>query len=352
MPTLTADSPPAPASEPGQPDLPPGEHQPPVADAAQSPVPEARSCAKCAAAMAPGQDWCLQCGAGAPGSVGSSPGWRSAATILGVAVVLALGAAAAAYAALSKETKKPPTVTTTVAQATTPTATTPVTPTTVPSTPTVKSPLPLNVNPPKIPLTATPTPKGSTPTQTNTQGNETGSSTKTTPSSSSPAVSGEENQPSSILLDTNAAATYNPYNYPASDFGDPSLTIDGDTSTGWTAIVEPATAPKMAEGVLIDLKTPHKLAALKLVSTTPGMTVQVYGANGKAAPTSITDPAWAPLSHSQTFAKKHVRIKLRDQKKAFTFVTLWISQAPAASVGTPEAPGHVSVNEIELFPAQ
>ena len=86
--------------------------------------------------MALSQDWCLQCGAGAPGSLGS-PGWRSAATILIATALLALGAAAAGYAALSKKSHKPATVTTTVAQAppaavtTTPAPITPGTPTTI-----------------------------------------------------------------------------------------------------------------------------------------------------------------------------------------------------------------------------
>ncbi len=294
--------------------------------------------------MSLAQDWCLQCGAVAPGAIGS-PGWRSAATILLATALLALGAAAAGYAALTNKSHKPVAVTTTVAQTPPPAATTTPTPI-VPGTPTTIKPLlpsSKTITPPKIPLTTTPsvTPTlpsvpaaGSTPTPTSTtpQPNTTGS------------------EPTPILLDTNAASTYNPYNYPASDFGDPSLTIDGDTSTGWTAQVEPATAPKMAEGVLIDLKSHRRLAAVKLASTSPGMTVQLYGANGKTAPSSITDPAWVALSHSQVVGKKHIRIKLRNQKKAFTFVTLWISQAPAASAGTPEASGRVSVNELELFP--
>ena len=49
-----------------------------------------------------------------------------------------------------------------------------------------------------------------------------------------------EPQANALLLDTNAASTYNPYAYPASDFGDPSLAIDGDVTTGWTAQVDPA----------------------------------------------------------------------------------------------------------------
>ena len=102
---------------------------------------------------------------------------------------------------------------------------------------------------------------------------------------------------------------------------------------------------------MIDLKTARKLSALALVTSTPGMTVQVYGANGNTLPASITDPAWVQLSPLQVEKKKHVRIKLRHSTKAFRFVTLWISKAPAASIGTPaQAPGHVSVNELELFP--
>jgi hypothetical protein len=291
--------------------------------------------------MALAQDWCLQCGAGAPGSIGSR-GWRSAATILTATALLALGAAAAGYAALSKKSPKPAAVTATVAQAPPPAAVPPITP----GTPTtIKPALPLGkgVKPPKIPLSTpavTPTVPAVTPT----------TPTATTPSPGATGGAGANPGPAALLLDTNAASTYNPYNYPAGDFGDPSLTIDGDSSTGWTAQVETATAPKMADGVLIDLKERRKLAAVKLATSSPGMTVQLYGANGKTAPTSITDPAWVPLSHSQIVGKKHIRIKLRNSKKAFTFVTLWISQAPAASLGTAAAPGHVSVNELELFP--
>jgi hypothetical protein len=205
------------------------------------------------------------------------------------------------------------------------------------------------VKPPKIPLTTvTPKATGTTPTTT--------SGTGTTNSSTSPAASGGssptgEQQPAAILLDTNAAATYNPYGYPASDFGDPSLAIDGETATGWTAQVEPAVAPRMAEGLVIDLKSPRRLSALVLATSTPGMTIQVYGANGHTLPGSITDHAWVKLSPNLVDRAKHLRLKLRESTKAFRFVTLWISKAPASSVGTAQAPGHVAVNELELFPA-
>jgi hypothetical protein len=306
------------------------------------------ACSNCGAAMAPGQDWCLQCGAGAPGSIGT-PSWRSAALVLGATAVLVLGAVAAAYAALTKDTT-PPThmLTTTVAQVTpTVPATTPVTPPTI-QTPTTVAPLPLPLpkgTAPKIPITPTVTPKSTifppAPKATTTPTTPT---TTTTPAS----TGGANSQSEPIVLDTNAASTYNPYNYPAANFGDPSLAIDGDTSTSWDAQVNPATAPGMANGVLIDLKAHQKVASLTLITSTPGMTVQVYGTASQTAPTTITDPAWIALDTPRVVKKQHVKLKLKDSGKAFYYVMLWISKAPATS--TPAAPGHVSVNEIELLP--
>lgn len=321
-----------------------------------------RACVKCLAPMREGQDWCLLCGAGRPDSL-ATPGWRSAAAILGAVVVLVLGAAAAGYAALSKGTPKPRTVTTTVAQVpppatttTPPTATTPLTPGGAAGTPKTKATLPLGAaKPPKIPLTAI-TPKASEKSTATTPTTEakTTTPTSTTPASTTTGANsedaGEPSQPGAILLDTNAATTYDPYNYPASWFGDPSLTIDGDTSTAWTAQVNPETAPQMAEGLLIDLKAKQRVATLELVTSTPGMTVQLYGASGHTLPESITDPAWVPLSAPRVLEKKRSHFKLRDSKKEFTYITLWISKAPESAVGTATAPGHVDVNEVELFP--
>lgn len=317
--------------------------------------------------MAAGQDWCLECGAGAPGSLGAR-GWRSAATIAGVVALLVLGAAAAAVAALTKGHAKAPVVIRTVAQAPAPTTTVPTTPGATATTPGVlgtvpgaKAKLPLGaVKPPKIPLSQV-TPKASeTPATTPTTETKATTPTSTTPTGSSPSGSGknggektsEESQQTAILLDTNAASTYNPYAYPATGFGDPSLAIDGDTSTAWTAAVNPSTAPKMAEGLLVDLKGKQKISAIQLVTATPGIRIQVYGANVATAPASITDPAWVRLSPPRTVKKRRLRMSLRDSTKAFTFVTVWISQAPPSAIGTAAAPGHVDVNEVELFPTR
>ncbi len=322
-----------------------------------------RQCSKCGAALLDGQDWCLQCGTGAPESLRTrTPTWRSAAVILTTLAILVAGAAGAAYAALSKGGGKAARAVTTVAQVPAATTPPPTTPTTPPppaaTTPTVGVPTTIKPStPPKIPLASpTPTPTPSVPTPTT--GGSIPKPSKQKANANTPV--GEAPSTEALLLDTNAAATYNPYNYATTNFGDPSLAIDGDASTGWTALVEPSVAPKMAEGLVIDLNTPRKLGAVGLATTTPGMTVQIYGADGQAPPTSITDPAWVALTPALQTSKKHARIKLggpnapaavqQAAKQPHRFVVLWISQAPASAVGTPEAPGHVSVNELELFP--
>jgi hypothetical protein len=319
------------------------------------------TCQKCGATLEEGQDWCLQCGAAAPGSLESGvPGWRSATTVIALTTALVLGAAAVAYAAFTQPApRKPAPRVITIAQAppTTPVTTTPTTPLTPGAlgTPTTIKPLPSTGAAPKIPLSApTPKPSESTGSGTGTKTSGTGKTGTETTKSNTKSSGGTTTteQPSPILLDTNAASTYNPYGYPTSWFGDPSLAIDGETSTAWTAQLNPAVAPKMAEGLAIDLKTAQKVGSVKLITATPGMSVQIYGANGSTLPASITDPSWIALSPSLDAKKRNTTIKLRDASKAFRFVTLWISQAPQSSVGTSSAPGHVDVNELELFTAK
>jgi hypothetical protein len=204
------------------------------------------------------------------------------------------------------------------------------------------------IKPPKIPLAAV-TPKITTPA-----GAGTGASKAPAKSGKEPNSTGGSTAtalPAPILLDTNAAVTYNPYAYPAAWFGDPSRAIDGDGSTGWTAQVDPAVAPKMAEGVVIDLRTERAVANARFKTSTPGMTIQIYGANGHTLPGSITDSAWVAVSHSLVVKKKTTTMKLLKPSRKFRFFVYWISRAPVSEIGTAQAPGHVALTEFELFPA-
>lgn len=317
-------------------------------------------CAKCGSPMQEGQDWCLQCGTGKPRSLGAGPGWRTGLAILGATVVLVGGAAVAAYAALNKTKPKHVVVALVVKTPTTSATPTSSTPT---ATPTPGTPTTVKAAP-KIPL-QTPTPKSSSgegaglfPPETKTTPTPTTTTpTKTTEESkkSSGEKSGSEGEtktgeesPSPILLDTNAASVYNPYSFPASLFGEPSLAIDGEVSTAWTAQVQASVAPKMAEGLVLDLKTPQKLGSAKVITTSTGVTVEIYGANGSTLPTTIDTPAWARLVGLKVLEKKTTTLKLKSKSKSYRYILLWLAKAPPSS--TPASPGTVSINELELFP--
>src|SRR2546430_6092510 len=107
----------------------------------------------------------------------------------------------------------------------------------------------------------------------------------------------------------------------------------------------------MGEGLVIDLKSARKLGSLSVITSPPGMTAQVYGANGHSLPTTITDPSWVRLNGAKALEKRHTKLALRESSKAFRFALLWISKAAPVRGGTIGTPPPVSVNELELFPA-
>jgi hypothetical protein len=264
-------------------------------------------------------------------------------------VVLLGGAAAAAYAALSQPVQKGP-LHVVIASVAPPTTVAPATPSTTPPTTT---PLPSATTPavsgahalplpttkaPKIPALA-PTP--TTPSTAGTGGSTTDTTTSTTTTSSTTSTSTAA-APTPIVLDTNAASTYNPSNEPAEDFGDPSLAIDGETETGWIAKVNPASAPRMAAGIVIDLRTPHRLGGMEIVTTSPGTTVEIYGANGSAPPAAITDAGWTKLNPGHVLKKQKATLKLHAGSTAYRFLVVWLTKAPAGAKV-------VSLNELSLF---
>lgn len=299
--------------------------------------------------MASAQDWCLHCGAGAPGAIHPRPAWRSLIGVTILALLLAVGAAAAAYAALTEKHPARKTVLASAPPIPTPIPSTPTTssipaipstppPTSTPSIPAIPS------TPPKIPLsTATP----STPQKTTSTTSKETTNTSTRGSTETNTHGSKE--VAALVLDTNAASTYNPNNYPPSSFGEPELAIDGDPTTAWTAAVQPSTAPQIAAGLLIDLKSPQKLGKFELITPSKGVTIEIYVTDAPQPPVTITDKSWVKLVRSRVIKKTKTKIILRKASKAVRFVLLWLVKAPPSS--TPTEPGQVKVDELTLFPA-
>lgn len=373
MNTLLADPPAAPSSE-----QPPASGPPSLSPEDGQDLPQGGLCAHCGAPLQEGQQWCLQCGACEPGTLGERPSWQPLGALALVAAILAAGAAVAVAAAFNGHSSAPRAATVALAPAVTSTPPAASVPTTgLPAAPgksgaaktgagssskgsanSLLFPPSSTGKPPKVPApTATPKSTGGSTGESSSgsagESTTTPASTKTTETGASTTESkskGETSTSEPILLDTNSASTYNPYGYPEAGFGDPALAIDGESSTAWTAQVQAHSFPNLAEGLLIDLRSSTKLGSVELRTPTRGMTVQVYGANGAKAPATITTPGWTQLSSTHVLKKTVTHLKLHAKGRAFRWLVVWIVKVPAASQGTPQAPGHVALSEVALYP--
>jgi hypothetical protein len=332
-------------------------------------------CANCGNPLAVGQDWCLDCGTAVRGRLGG-PGVGSSIGVVGLTLLLVLGAVAAAYAALNSDSNKavktPPAAVAGVSAPATPdvgttapgtagatgsagaVVTTPILPSTpvpLPALPKIPGVTPrpgVRVGTPaaaapvvsKPPgTTATPKPTVATPTTPPTV--TTPTSTGTTAPAATPGTTTAAKN--AILLDTDAASTYNPYSLPTSSFADPAKAIDGDLTTSWTYQLDPTSAGKTLVGVAIDLKAPQAVRAIKITTPTPGMTVEFYGVTGSSEPSSITDPAWLHLANRRAI-KPSTSVILKTQGKSFRYLLVWITHAPSGVTA-----GTVGISEISVL---
>jgi hypothetical protein len=294
------------------------------------------ACANCSAPLAVGQHWCLECGTAVPGRLRAAPGLRSSLGVVGVTLLLVVGAVAAVYAAASSDSKQVTQTTASVpaqnpVASDVPAAVTPGTALPVPAppaaTPTTKLPtapkLPAATPTPTAtaPVTVAPatgTPKTTTPTTTVKP-----KTTTTTPTTGVPSATSAK-----ILLDTDAATTYNPYSLPAGGFGDPAKAIDGDGQTTWTYQLDSSTSGKTLVGLAINLKSKQTVRSITIATPSPGMTVEFYGATGSELPVSITDPGWAHLA-TRTAITGQTTVKLRSAAKGLHYLLVWITHAPS-----------------------
>jgi hypothetical protein len=300
--------------------------------------------------MQPGQEWCLECGTARPDRLSAArPSWRGGAAVLVVTGVLAVGAAAAAWAGLSADAKRVAADTTQAAlpqpaqqqpaQATPPPAATtaqpPASTATPPAATTSKSATPSAA---KAPATSTPaTPAAPAAPQT--------SSTTSSASKPKDTTSPQHTKPVGKLVAVDLqpadAKTYNPYNRPGAEQADPKLAIDGNKQTAWTASLNPSADGQSAIGVDLALGKLTGVRQLKLSTPTPGMTVELYGARSTDVPVSVQDPEWTHIA-TQLDVSKDGTIRLGSGTDKYRHLLIWITE------GAPQGE-QVSLGELKVY---
>jgi hypothetical protein len=342
-----------------QPEVAPGTPPEPPEDAPRDGAqadPGARTCSNCGAAMEPGQDWCLACGT-ASGPLAERPGLRSAMTVLGLTLVLVVGAVAASFAALRSDPAAPP-ASTNAQVAQTPPATAPppaattappeTTPTTPGATSTGKVPkvdVPSNQSSTPAPTTATPAPATPAPSATTPPA-------QTTPPASPPASSGSGQTtstpsttpapaaPAAIDLDASAASVYDPYRRTTA-VGVPGKALDGDGGTSW--YVDPAPGAQVGVGYVLNLGQKRGIKAVDITTPTPGFRVEVYATDEATPPPNILDTRWAHITDKNDVGeggKSHIVLGAGTSK--YQTLLLWITRPPA------EGP-RVRISELKVF---
>jgi hypothetical protein len=316
----------------------------PVAEPAGAPEvpaePAGRPCATCAAPLAGGQDWCLECGSAQPGRLGTRAGWRAALSVAGACAVLATGAGAAAYAALSSESQR-------VASAAAPPAATP----TVTPPPVVAAPPPAVADVPTVeapPSAGADVPPAKAPAVDPPSSPDTGGSSDTAGASDSARTSGDTDgdedagadadtpaDPVATDLSGDAASTYDPYDRGGANVGDPADAVDGKAATAWEAPV--GDDGKADIGLAVSLDEARTLSQLAFKADTPGFTVEIYGSRAEKLPPDVLDARWENID-----TRKDVGVREEVELKGkYRHVLLWVTEYPGDK--------KVAIAELQLF---
>jgi hypothetical protein len=294
--------------------------------------------------MAAEQDWCLNCGSAAPGSLGERAGWRAASTVIALALLLVLGAIGAGYAALTGDstpqqqastpapaaTAPPP-----AAQTAPPATTAPPTTNDGQETPPAQTAKPQTLPKVKTPSSGstqgspvTPTPPASAPSTG--AGTSTGTTT-TPPATSTPSGTTTEpadTGPQPIDLNGDAGSVYDPYSR-VKDSGEATRALDGDTTTSW--YVDPKDPAQIAVGYAVDLGKLQGVRQIELQTPTPGFRVEVYATDETELPPNILDTRWSHIKDVSDVGAKDdgmQKIVLGAGTTKYRNVLLWFTQPP------------------------
>jgi hypothetical protein len=279
------------------------------------------ACEACGAGMQAGQDWCLECGTAAPGRLGARPGWRAAFTVVGLTVLLLVGAVAASYAALTgdaeREASKPSTGSGSPITATTPGVGQPATVSPGETGPGTTVPAP----PPAATATSHP------PVATNGPQASAGSTPSATSSSNtdhSAKATTKKSEPNTIKI--SSAKLYDPAKRTGAEFGPAANAIDASARSVWDVTV-PVDKEPLGVGLVLDLGAPYTLKSLTMSTPTSGFDVELYGTRSKKLPPDILDARWGHLVDRSNYADG-TAINLRGKGDGkVRFVNLWFAEA-------------------------
>lgn len=279
--------------------------------------------------LAAGQEWCLTCGTAAPGRLRRRAGARAVLATVGLTLALTGGAVAASYAALSKDPVRRGDIALVV----------PAPPAPTPPPPPVAPPV-AEEGTRTAAKTPTPRPKSTATVRDVAQ----------RPATSTNAARDDAQQSSEPrLLDvaSSSGALYDPLGraqFVDGDPHDPKAVLDDDRQTSWAVTAGGLDALQV--GYVVDLEQPTSLRYLELVTDTPGLRVEIYGADADVLPPQVTDSRWAKLKardavdlnekEGNESGDGKEKITISDGAQKYRFLLVWATTP--APVQPPDPP--------------
>ncbi|HZE05235.1 MAG TPA: protein kinase [Solirubrobacteraceae bacterium] len=152
--------------------------------------------------------------------------------------------------------------------------------------------------------------------------------------------------PRRIAICSTCATDYNPDPLSGPKTQNPQMdpyAVDGDPSTAWkTQIYDNGTLGKPGVGLYVDARRNVVAGSLRLVTSTPGYAVTIYGSRLQPNPDTFTTGSggWTKLS-TVASVQAHQSIPLTTHGTAYRYCLVWITQLNGANPA--------AINEISLY---
>jgi tRNA A-37 threonylcarbamoyl transferase component Bud32 len=149
-----------------------------------------------------------------------------------------------------------------------------------------------------------------------------------------------------VSLGQGSAAAYDPLGDRAENNDQARFAVDRDKNTTWSTerydggVLNKPTGDQPGVGLVIDAKPKVAARRMRILTTTPGWSAEVYASESRVPP-EWGGPDWVKVATSFDVVKDRVKVDLDTADKPFRYYLIWITKVP------PE--GKVSISEVYLY---
>jgi serine/threonine-protein kinase len=149
-----------------------------------------------------------------------------------------------------------------------------------------------------------------------------------------------------LSLGAGSAQAYDPLGDRTENSEQARFAVDRDRNTTWSTerydggVLNKPGSDQPGVGLIIDTKPEVAARRLRILTTTPGWTAEVY-ASAAGVPAQWPSDQWVKVATSFDVVKDRVKVDLDTAGKAFRYYLIWITKVPPQ--------GKASISEVYLY---